>query len=108
MAFLSRDQIKGFVTSALHEVADFNGDVENYTFEHFHDYHKQVFANTLKKLIMQSPYYDRNGNSSMDRYYDVPLSMTLINSWATIKESIDYVLSNQAVRPRDPRKVQLS
>jgi len=89
-------------------VADFNGDVDNYSFQHFHEFHRKVYVNVLKRQIMNSPYFDRNGSSSMDRYYDVPLSMAVANGWEYVKESIDYVLSNQSVRERNPNKVPLS
>lgn len=107
MAFLTRDQIKNFAATALHEVADFNGDIDNYSFANFHEFHRKLYVNELKRQIMNSPYYDRNGNQSMDRYYDVPLSMAAANGWTQIKESIDYVLANQAVRARNPHKVIL-
>ncbi|MEQ9168394.1 MAG: hypothetical protein RLO12_19205 [Fulvivirga sp.] len=107
MAFLTRDQIKNFASNALHEVADFNGDIDNYTFNNFHEFHRKVYVNELKRQIMSSPYFDREGNESMDRYYDVPLSMGVANGWTQIKESIDYVVANQAVRARNPNKVTL-
>lgn len=108
MAFLTREQVKEIATEALHEVADFNGDIENYSFEHFHDYHKNVFAISLKKLLMESPYYFRDGGTSMERYYDIPLSTGIINSWSSLTDCINYVTANQAVRMRDAQKVQLS
>jgi len=107
MAFLSRDQIKGFAKESLHEVADFDGDVDNYSFQNFHEFHRKIYVNELKRQIINSPYFDRNGGSSMDRYYDVPISMAVANGWVSVKESIDYILSNQSVRARNPNKITL-
>jgi hypothetical protein len=100
MAFLSKNQIKDIIQSALKEVADFTGDIENYNFNHFKEYHKKLFVTKIKELIMKSPYYDRNGNSSTDRYYDVPFSNSTVNSWRTLDDCINYTFNNQMVRQR--------
>lgn len=106
MAFLTRDQVKSLTSKALKTVADFNGDIDNYSFQPFHEFHKMVFFANLKKLLCESPYFDREGNTSDDRFYDVPLNNTIINKWKTISECIDYIEQNQAIRPR-PAKLQL-
>jgi hypothetical protein len=105
MAFLSRDQVKALTEKALHTVADFNGDIDTYSFQPFHDFHKMLFFSHLKKVVCESPYYDKNGSTSFDRFYDVALNNTIINKWKTIKDCIDYIEQNQAVRPR-PVKLQ--
>jgi len=107
MAFLKKDQIEEIVKIALKEVADFNGDIKNYEFKHFHEFHKKVFLSKLKGLINKSLYYRRDGNTDNDRYYDVPLSMSLINSWKMMIDCIDYIYDNQAVYKRSPNNIQL-
>lgn len=105
MAFLTRDQVKSMTEKALRTVADFNGDIDTYSFQPFHEFHKMLFFSNLKKFLCDSPYFDRNGNTSFDRFYDVPLNNTIIDKWKMIKECIDYIEQNQAVRAR-PTKLQ--
>lgn len=105
MAFLKRAQIEEIVEKALKEVADFNGDIKNYEFKHFHEFHKKVFANKLKAFINDSPHYDRSGNTDFERYYDVPLSMVVINSWNTLPDCIEYIDENHFVMKRKPKLV---
>ena len=107
MAFLKRNQIEEIVKIALKEVADFNGDIKNYEFKHFHEFHKKVFITKLKEGIYKRPYFDRAGNEEYERYYDIALSMGLINTWPTILDCIDYIFDNHTVKKRNPNKIQL-
>lgn len=107
MAFLKKDQIEEIVKIALKEVADFNGDIKNYEFKHFHEFHKKMFITKLKELINKGPYYDRTGNAEYERYYDVPLSMGIVNTWSTLLDCIDYINDNHIVKKRNPNKIQL-
>ena len=100
MAFLKRDQIKEIVKNSLLSIADFTGDIEGYEFKHLNELHKKVFVTKLKKLINEEPYRDRAGNIHMDQYYDVPLSMGLVNSWKTLPDCINYVRENQTVEEK--------
>lgn len=95
MAYLNREQVKDIMTEALKSVADFSGDIENYSFSNFQDTQKQVFLTNLKSTINNSPYYNRDGSTSDHKYYDVPLSLSLLNSWQNMSDCIDYVLNNQ-------------
>ncbi len=106
MAFLEKVQIKDMVKEALKEVADFSGEIDSFEFRHFHEYHKKVFLTKLKELINKSPYYDRNGNIEYERYYDVPLSISVITSWNLISDCINYIFENQLVKKRNPNKIQ--
>lgn len=108
MAFLSKVQIEEIVKIALKEVADFTGDIKAYEFRHFHEYHKIAFITKLKGLINEGPYYDRTGNSEYERYYDVPLSMGIVNSWNTILDCLDFIYNNQTVKKKNPNKIQLT
>lgn len=107
MAFLKKNQIEEIVKTALKEVADFTGDIKNYEFKHFHEFHKKMFVTKLKELINKGPYYDRAGNTEDARYYDVPLSMGIVNSWKTMLDCIEFIYDNQTVKKRNPNKIQL-
>jgi hypothetical protein len=106
MAFLDRTSVKKIVSRALHKVADFNGDVDTYSFGPFQEYHKVVFLNELRKEIIEHPYLRQDGTTSTDRYYDVPLSLQVMGSWQSVKDCLEYTLNNQAVRQR-PAKLNL-
>ncbi|NVN95847.1 MAG: hypothetical protein HXX18_11245 [Bacteroidetes bacterium] len=108
MAFLNKNQIKETVNTALKNVADFTGEIDNYEFKNFHEFHKNVFINKLKELINSGPYYDRAGNIEYERYYDVPLSIQIFNTWVTINDCIQFIYNNQIVKMRNPNKIQLS
>lgn len=94
MPLLTRDQVKSIVLDALEKVADLPADPESAPFNQMQDEHKQVFLDWLKQLLNGYPYPDDNGAG---RYYDVPLSLDLLNGWATVKDCIDYIFENQAV-----------
>lgn len=94
MALLKKEQIKEIVEAALKAVADFNGDINNYEFTHFHDTHKQAFLNKLKEKINGLPYYKRDGTIDTTMYYDVPLSLNILNSWNTMQDCISYINDN--------------
>lgn len=100
MAFLNKNQIKKIVENALLSIADFTGDIEGYEFKYLNELHKKVFVTNLKKLINNEPYLDGAGNTDMTRYYDVPLSMSLVNSWKTLPDCINYIDDNQSVKKR--------
>ncbi len=108
MAFLKKNQIEEFVKTALREVADFTGDIKNYEFKHFNEFHKKVFASKLKGLINKSPYYDRSGNTDYERYYDVPLSTSIIDTWKTMSDCINYINDKQTVFKRNPNNIKFS
>ena len=108
MAFLTRNQIKEIVKKALKEVADFTGDIENYDFKHFHEFHKKVFITKLKSFVNEGPYYKRSGETTKDRYYDVPLSIGIFNTWNTITDCINFIYDNHTIKKRNPNKIKLS
>ncbi|MFA9389960.1 MAG: hypothetical protein ACERKD_09140 [Prolixibacteraceae bacterium] len=107
MAFLNENQIGNMVKIALQEVADFTGDIKDYEFKFFREFHKKVFVTKLISLINTSPYYDRSGNTDNDRYYDITLTTNIIDSWNTIADCIDYIYDNHTVKKRNPNKIQL-
>lgn len=91
MEYIDRIAAKEIVRQALTEVADFSNDFENFTFSQFHPFHKKVFLNSLKNLINKTICFDQNGNITHEEYFDIDLSIRLLNTWGTIKECIDYV-----------------
>tara|TARA_R110001632_G_scaffold66891_3_gene157320 strand:- start:8406 stop:8711 length:306 start_codon:yes stop_codon:yes gene_type:complete len=101
MSTLNREQIKSIVTEALRSVADFNGDIENFTFEHFQEYSKQVFTNKLVELINAAPFYNYLGVLDSTQCYRVVLSNSIVNSWVTLEDCINYIEENIAVGPRE-------
>lgn len=86
MTWLTRDDVEAIVTSALKEVADFNGDVENYTFDHF------------DKALMRT-FIDAVDDGMREKGYTVVLSVSLIENYVelgkTVGEFIDYVNDSQ-------------
>lgn len=79
MARLTRAQVKTEVVGpALKTVADFDGDFEDFTFTHFHDFSMSVFlksiADHLEKLN-----------------YQVTLNEDIAAGWTTLKDCVDYV-----------------
>jgi len=108
MASLSKNRIKRIVEIALHVVADFTGDIENYGFNGFNDLQKRIFLNKLNDLILSEPYHDDNDCIDYSLYYDVPLLMSYLNSWSSISDCINFIFENQAVDLRPNKKIQLS
>ncbi|MFT4683972.1 MAG: hypothetical protein ACI863_000571 [Flavobacteriales bacterium] len=97
---LTREQIKSIVKSALQEVADFSGEIDDFTFIHFQEFSKQVFANKLVELVKAAPYHDESGGVIPSLRYDIILSMSTVNSWVTINDCINYVVNDQGVTER--------
>ena len=108
MNFIDRNTAKETVKRALKEVADFTGDIENFSFTYFHEFHKKVFINSLKVLVNQIPCSDHMGNISNDEYFDIDLSISLLNGWSTIGNTIDYIANNHYRETGPTKKLQLS
>lgn len=55
MARLTTDQVRIIVRKALKEVADFEGgaNIDNFAFDKFNKFHKEVFCAELKRLIAE-------------------------------------------------------
>lgn len=101
MAFLQRQQVKEIVEKALKAIAGFNGDIENYEFSSMNDFQKKVFLDKLVQFLHQAPYHDIYGKPDPTKYYDAPLSLSLLNTWQTMKDCIDYVLNNHTVKDKN-------
>lgn len=91
---------KGIVKNALRKVADFrdNADFEQFTFQHFHDYHKEVFLTHLK--------LGTNAIKDANSYYDIVLNANLINQWNTLKDCVDYLFEENILRVSNTTPVQ--
>jgi hypothetical protein len=89
---MTRELATEIVKKALKEVANFpdNADIEQFTFQHFTDYHKAVFLTALKLEV--------NRIRGDDKYYDIILNPDSISQWPTMKECIDYVYAHSAIR----------
>lgn len=107
MNFIDRNTAKLTVKKSLQEVTDFSGDIENFTFTHFHDFHKKIFINSLKVFVNQIPCSDHTGNISNNEYFDVDLSISLLNSWNKIGDAIDYIANSHYRESGTTKKIQL-
>ena len=93
---LSRQEVKNIFTTALTRVANFNSsdpELEENTFENFHDFHKIVFLNELKRIL----------NNTFKLYkgkqycYNITLNENIINSWKSFADCIDYIADSQRI-----------
>jgi len=98
---LDRERIIDIVTEALKEVADFqdDADIEGFSFQHFHDFHKKVFATTLKKEVL---------NVKNDEFhYDIVLNENIIENWDTLGDCVDYIREENILYHSDTTNIQL-
>ncbi|WP_421891376.1 hypothetical protein [Marinoscillum sp.] len=86
MSFLTKPQITdNIVGPALHKVADFNGDITSYPFQHFAEFHKKVFLSALKLFT------NAHEHPTPNKYYDILLNDSLIDEWSTMADCIQYI-----------------
>ncbi len=82
MGIITKVEAKEFVIAALREVADFNtDDVDNFSFSEFTDFQIHVFSEVLNQEIESEN-------------YSITLNHTIISSWDTVGDCIDYVEEN--------------
>jgi hypothetical protein len=107
--WLSREQVKEIVRTSLSSVADFEGDIEQFEFENFHNFHKIIFLTSLRQNIVSQPYNNSDGSLTYDRYYDVILNDSVFASWNSISDSINYIVNNQFImqRPIAQNKIKM-
>jgi len=86
MAFLSRDEVKSIVTSALEEVATLSGEIE--------DYKMSVLKNELQVIFMNAIQKKLN-----DKGFRVTLSLSKLQSFETMGDLINYITENQGKLP---------
>jgi len=85
---INRPTSKECTRTALKGIADFNGDIESFTFAHWHDFHKTVFINLLAACIR------KKGSR-------IVLNENMLDDFANIGELIDHV-ENKAVYLGEP------
>lgn len=107
MNHFNRITAKEIVKKALLEVADFNGDIEEYTFVQFQPFHINVFLNSIKQHVNRTPCYDEHGNINTKEYYNINLSYTLFKKWKKVKDCIDYVYTSRSRAKSETGKIQL-
>lgn len=98
MADMTRTDVKRIVESALRRVADFNGDIEAYTFKRFLTFHKEVFLSALKTGVLG---FVRDEST----HYDIDLTQDSIDEWATVGACIDDVLEHATLRRRNTKRL---
>ena len=91
MEYIDRPAAKEIVRRALNEVADFSADFEDFTFAQFHPFHKKVFLNALKDRVNKTPCSDHTGNITEEEFFDIDLSVNLLNNWGTLRDCVDYI-----------------
>ena len=97
MAFLTRDQVKKIVVQSLPSIADLPADVEAASFAMLNNTQKRTFLDVLKQNLNDSPYYKDNGSTSDTSYYDVDMTVDTYAQWPTVKDCIDWVVTNLTV-----------
>ena len=106
MIYLDREAAKDIVRQALSEVADFNGEFEDYPFQPFHPFHRSVFLSSLKKLINAIICTDENGNIVEDEFFDLNLSVTEFKNWNKIVDCIEHITNNHFREVSSTKKIE--
>ena len=94
MEAINRATAKEIVTEALLKVGSIGGDIEGYTFAHFHDFHKSVFLRSLKIQINILECHNDLGDLADYEYFDLDLHDGITDNWPTMRECIDYITEN--------------
>ena len=87
---IDRPASKECAATALKGIADFNGDIEGFTFSHWHDFHKTVFINLLAGCIR------KKGSR-------IVLNEKKLDDFASIGDLIDHV-EDKAVYLGEPER----
>jgi len=80
---IDRSAAKECVRESLKLIADFKGDCESFTFEHWHQFHKSVFINAVGTCIR------KKGST-------IVLNEGILQDFATVGAFIDFVKSASA------------
>lgn len=83
--WLTRDEVKDIVRTALKQVGSPSGDIEKYTFEGWDSHHKRVFVIAVTDGMLKTG-------------HDIFLTEGKLDRFANIGEFIDYVTDEQALR----------
>ena len=74
---------KECVKEALKRIADFSGDIESFTFNHWHEFHKTVFINAVAVCVR------KKGSR-------IVLNEGMLKNFENIGEFIDFVREEAA------------
>ena len=88
------------VVNALKKIADFPGEVDDFSTQMLHDAHIKVFLTSLDRYVREEPVVDGNGNEHPGLQYSVPLSMTLFKTWKTFGDCIKHVVDKHDIAQR--------
>lgn len=76
-------------TKALEGIADFTGDIEKFTFEHWHDFHKSIFINLVAACIR------KKGSR-------IVINEGMLGQFTDIAKFIDYLHQNSVYLGEPP------
>ncbi len=99
MPALTRNVAKNIVTDSLRRIADFNGDVEGYTFRRFGVFHKEVFLAALKAGVIVTARDENN-------HYDVDLTPDSFDQWPTVGDCITWVFDEAYTKRRQTERLR--
>lgn len=97
----NRTVMNGCVKKALEQVADFpdDADIGEFSFQHFHDYHKKMFITTLKNAVLNV--------QNEEFHYDIVLNEDIMDNWDTVNDCISYLEQENILYHCDTSKVQI-
>jgi len=97
---MNTETARKLVERALKLVADFPGEVDDFSTQMFHDSHIKAFLTALDKHVREEPVVDGKGNEHPGLQYSVPLSMTLFRTWKTFGDCIKHVVDKHDIAQR--------
>jgi len=83
MSWLTRDEVKSLVEDALREVADVSDDIEDYQMAELSKQLQVVFMGAIADALKE-------------KGFEVPLSLSKLQSFAKMSDLINYVTENQS------------
>lgn len=97
---MNTETARQLVARALKLIADFDGEVDEFSTKMLHDAHIKAFLTALDKYVREEPVVDGNGNEHPGLQYSVPLSMTLFKTWNTFGDCIKHVVDKHDIAQR--------
>lgn len=97
---MNTETARQLVARALKLVADFDGEVDDFSTQMLHDAHIKAFLTALDKYVREEPVVDGQGNTHNCLQYSVPLSITLFKTWKTFGDCIKHVVDKYDIAQR--------
>lgn len=94
---IKEETARKLVSKALRTIADFDGDIAQYSTAHLHEIHIEAFLTSLRKLVAEEPVVDDSGNIRPDLKYRVSLSRVLFNTWTTFGDCISHLVNKSSI-----------